>query len=168
MKQKYCQSYNISIFNDEFIKELACTVGFGLLAPLVCTCTFLEQQRYQIEDKPSHAVGVLNKTNETKIVMHHADHLTSNASDETGRIDSALVSRKVAFSILQRRYGVQFLDWGIFVQYIHTLPVQLAARILDKLFTDIMLLPATDLVTACSPAHGRVQIRLSDICLHYP
>lgn len=35
MKQKYCQSYNISIFNDEFIKELARTVGFGLLAPLV-------------------------------------------------------------------------------------------------------------------------------------
>lgn len=25
MKQKYCQSYNISIFNDEFIKELART-----------------------------------------------------------------------------------------------------------------------------------------------
>ena len=35
MKQTYRQSYNISIYNDEFSKELACFMGFGLSAPLV-------------------------------------------------------------------------------------------------------------------------------------
>lgn len=38
--------------------------------------------------------------------MHHPDYLLSNAAEYTGRIDSALVSRKVAFSVLERRYGV--------------------------------------------------------------
>lgn len=93
--------------------------------------------------------------------MHHAEHFMSNASEETGRIDSALVSRKAAFSFLERRYGVLkvFSFWTGVNLYIHTLPVQLAARILDKLFTD-MLLAATDWsVTACSPAHGTDKLK---------
>lgn len=111
--------------------------------------------------KPNHIVGVLNNTNEIRIVMHHADRLLSKAVEETWRIDTALVSRKVAFFKV-------FSFWVLFriTYWTAHLPVQLAARILDKWQIIHRHVTCRDrLVRVCSAAHGIVQIRLSDIAL---
>lgn len=75
--------------------------------------------------------------------MHYSDYLSSNAAEDTGRIHSALVSRKVAFSILERRYSVleALSFWvGGFLFYITywtaLISVNMAARMLEVLFNE--------------------------------
>lgn len=136
-------------------------------------CTFLEQQCYQKEEKPSHAISILNKTNETRIMMHHADHLLSNAAEETWRIDSALLSRKVAFSILLERgydfLSVEFLDSGTFVSHYlldRTSPRPIGCPHSRQIFHRHHVTCRDRLVTTCSPAHGTDKIKWH--CLFYP
>lgn len=71
--------------------------------------------------------------------MHHPDNLLSNAAEDTGRIDPALVSRKVGFSILERRVleALSFWVGGFLFRITYwTAPisVNVAARMLEVLF----------------------------------
>ena len=127
-------------------------------------CTSLEQKRYQVEE-PSHGAGILNEENKTRIAMHPPDHLLNNPAEDTYKIDSALVSRTVAFSILERRY--HFLEAFSFwfgeclfhnTYWTNLLPIQLTARMLEEIFTDIMVHAATD--WSQRPLQPMVLIRL--------
>lgn len=71
--------------------------------------------------------------------MHHPDYLLSNAAEDTGRIDSALVSRKVGFSILERRVleALSFWVGGFLFRITYwtaLISVNVAARMLEVLF----------------------------------
>lgn len=71
--------------------------------------------------------------------MHHPDYLLSNAAEDTGRIDSALVSRKVGFSILERRVleALSFWVGGLLFRITYwtaLISVNVAARMLEVLF----------------------------------
>lgn len=71
--------------------------------------------------------------------MHHPDYLLSNAAEDTGRIDSALVSRKVGFSILERRVleALNFWVGGFLFRITYwtaLISVNVAARMLEVLF----------------------------------
>lgn len=73
--------------------------------------------------------------------MHQPDYLLSNAAEDTGRIDSALVSRKFGFSILERRYGVlealSFWLGGFLFRITYwtaLISVNVPARMLEVLF----------------------------------
>lgn len=71
--------------------------------------------------------------------MHHPDYLLRNAAEDTGRIDSALVSRKVGFSILERRVleALSFWVGGLLFRITYwtaLISVNVAARMLEVLF----------------------------------
>lgn len=71
--------------------------------------------------------------------MHHPDYLLSNAAEDTGRIDSVLVSRKFGFSILERRVleALSFWVGGFLFRITYwtaLISVNVAARMLEVLF----------------------------------
>lgn len=139
-----------------------CRLPWYCCIPLSCLdrigCTSLEQKRYQIEDKPSHGVGVLNETIETRIAMHHPDYLLSNAAEYTGRIDSALVSILRPRATIRCSWSFYFLGWECLFRITYwtaLIPIQLAGRILEIFITDIMVFAATHLSHILpSPSYG--------------